>query len=136
YVGAPPHGKQRTCGYLRAIGCDVAGGVADAEDEDTFAGKGFRRAVVVGMNLLAREGARAGKGRFWVLGIPVVTVGDQHGTVPLGAHRPGIPLPDRDVPAASRRRLGLGHLGPELNPSAETEMIREIIKILRDQLVA
>jgi len=40
YMGAPPHGKQRPGGDLRAVGRDVAGGVADAEDEDALAGQG------------------------------------------------------------------------------------------------
>ncbi len=136
YVGAPPHGKQRPCGDLRALGGGIAGGVADAEDENAFASEWLGRPVMVRMDLLTGESASAGKGRFRILWIPVVTVSDQHGTIPLGAHHPGIPLPDRDVPAAFRRRLGLGHLGPELNPSAETEMIHEVIEVLRDQLMA
>ena len=96
-------------------GCPAAG------HENAFAGKGFRRAVMVGMNLLAGEGRGAGKGRLRILRIPVVTVGDQYGVVPLGARSPGIPPPDRDVPATSRRRPGPGHLGPELNPPAEPD---------------
>jgi hypothetical protein len=136
YMGAPAHGKQGPRGDLGAFGCDIAGGVADAEGENAFAGKGFRRAVMVGMNLLAGEGRGAGKSWLWILRIPVVTVGDQHSVVPLGARSPGIPPPDRDVPATSRRRPGPGHLGPELNPLAETGLIHEIIEVARDQLMA
>jgi hypothetical protein len=39
-MGAPPQGKQGPRGGLGAFGCDIAGGVADAEDENAFAGKG------------------------------------------------------------------------------------------------
>jgi hypothetical protein len=66
----------------------------------------------------------------------VVTVGDQHGTVPHGAESPGVPVSDRYIPASSRDRLGPGHLGPELDHSPEAEMIHEIIKILCYQLMA
>jgi len=63
-MGTAAHGKQRPRGDLRAIDCDIAGRVAEAKDEDAFAGKRLRCAVEVGMNLLAREGASTGKGWF------------------------------------------------------------------------
>jgi hypothetical protein len=88
----------------RAIDRDIARGVADAEYENALAGEWLGRPVMVGMDLLTGEGASTGKGRLGIPRIPVVTVGDQHGTIPLGPHRPGVPLPDRDVPATFGRR--------------------------------
>ena len=135
-MGAAPHGQQRPRGDLRTIDGDIAGGVADAKDEDPLAGERLRSAVVVGMKLLASESVSAGKGRLGIPRIPVVTVGDQHGAVPPGMLRPGIPLPGRDVPAASRYRLGPGHLGPKLDLRTETEFIYEVIEVPHDRLVA
>src|SRR5215831_15503534 len=63
-VRAPPHGKHRPRGELRAVDGDIAGGIADAKDEDALSGKGLWGAVVVGMELLAGECAGAGGGRF------------------------------------------------------------------------
>jgi hypothetical protein len=134
--GAPPHGKQRPRGDVRAIDRDIARGVADAEDENALAGEWFGRPVMVGMDLLTGERGSTGKGRLGIPRIPVVTVSDQHGTIPLGPHLPGFPPPDRDVPAIFGCRHHLGHLGPEMNLSAESEVIHEIIEVLRDQLVA
>src|ERR1700730_4359419 len=136
YMDTPPHGEQRPRSHLRTIGCGIAGGVADAKYEDTLAGERLRCAVVVGMNLRASESARAGKGRFRIPRIPVVAVGDQHSTVALGAPRPRVPLPDRDVPAPSRCRVSPGPLGPELNLLAEAVVIDEVIEVLRDHLMA
>jgi len=136
YMGAPPHGKQRPRGDVRAIDRDIACGVAHSEDENALVGEWLRRPVMVGMDLLTGERGSTGKGRLGIPRIPVVTVSDQHGTIPLGPHLPGIPPPDRDVPATFGRRRHLGHLGPELNFCAEPEVIHEIIEVLRDQLVA
>src|SRR5262245_57080274 len=99
-MGAPPHSQQGPRGDPGAFSCDIAGGVADAKDENVLAGQGFRRAVMAGMKLLAGESRSAGKGWLRILRIPVMAVGDQHGIVSPGAQATGVPPPDRDVPAA------------------------------------
>src|SRR5215831_9541760 len=135
-VRAPPHGKHRPRGELRTIDGDIAGGIADAKDEDALSGKRFWGAVVEGMELLAGECAGAGEGWLGVPRIPVVAAGGQHGLVPPGARRAGAAVDDRDVPTAPGGRLGLGHRGPELYFTAESEMIYEIFKVPRDHRMA
>src|SRR5262249_47394276 len=121
---------------LRTIDGDVAGGIADANDEDALSGERLWGAVVVGMELLAGECADAGQGWLGVPRIPVVAAGDQHRIVPPGARLAGVAMDDRDVPAATGRRFGHGHGGPESYFPAESEMIHEVVTIPRDHRVA
>ncbi len=67
---------------------EVAAGVAGPHDEHTVAFDIPDVPVAAGMNLLAREGAR----NVGHLGVPQVSVGDQHAVVGAGA------AGGRDVP--------------------------------------
>src|SRR5262245_27413360 len=105
HMSASPDGEQSPRGDLRALDRDVAGGVADAEDQDALAGEGLGRAVMMGVDLLTNETARTWKGWLGVPRIPMVAVCDNHGAVPFGTRRPVVPPLDGDIPVASRRRL-------------------------------
>jgi len=135
-VGTGPHGNQGARAEAGTLRRDVARGVPDAEDENTLPGEGPGRTVLMGMNLLTGKGAGPWEGRFRVPGIPVVAVCDEHGAVAPGTGRPGVPRPCRDVPAAAGGRLHPGHLGPEPDAPAESEVIDEVIEVPRDHLVA
>src|SRR5215472_3209240 len=134
-MGAAPHRKQGPRGDPGTICRDVAGRVPDAKDEDALPGKSLRSAVGMGVNLLAGKAVGTWKGWLGITRIPVMTVCHQHGAVPLGILRPGIPLQDRDIPASSGCRLCPGHLAPEPDIPAETKMIDKVIKVTNDQIV-
>ena len=132
-----PHREVGLARVPRRLHGDVGRGVADPQHHDRLAREELRRAVVVRMDLLAREVLAAGEGRLRPARVPVVTVGDQDVVVVSGLDGPGIlARSDRDVPAATLGLRHLGHLGPEGDGVAQPEVVHEVVEVAGDLPVA
>ena len=132
-----PHGEVRRARIPGRLHGDVGRGVPDAEHHDPLAGEHLGSAVVVRVDLLAREVLAARERRLGPARVPVVTVGDQHVVVVPGRDRARVVArPDRDVPPTALRGCHLGHLGTERDRVAEREVVDEVVEVLGDLPVA
>ena len=124
--------QRRAASAVGGLDGDVHRGVARADDEDVAILELVAGAVVVGMDLLARERARvAGLGPA---GIPVVAVGDHHRVIGAGMR------PDRAVgrhqPAAGRVGLDPRHPRVEGDRVPEPEVVDVGLEVGLDLVVA
>ena len=128
-VGPAAHRQVRRTRDPGGLHGDVGRRVADPQHHHPLAGEHLGRAVVVGMQLLARELAR--ERRLRPARVPVVAVGDDHVVV--------VPRPDLVVVSGARgdvvaRALGrhARHLGPEGDPRPQPEVVDELVEVRRD----
>ena len=133
-VGAAAHRQEGLLADPRGLDGDVDRRVADPEDEDALADQDVGLAVVVDVDLLARELLRAGEGRFGPARVPVVAVGDEDGAVALRAPLAGGILEgDLPLPVDGHRR---DHFGAEGDPLAQAEALDVVVEVLGDLPVA
>ena len=130
-----PHRQVGRRGHPGRLDGDVAGRVADAEDQHALADERLGRAVVVRVQLLAGEGLRARERRLGPARVPVVPVGDDDLAVAPGLRLAAVAGADGHVVPTAAPGLDLGDLGAEGDPVAQAEVVDEVVEVARDLAV-
>ncbi len=133
-VGAAAHREKGLVGDPRGLDRDVDRGVADPKHQNPLALQHIGLAVVMHVHLLAGELLRAGKGRFGPARVPVVAVGNEHGSVANGLPLP-IGIRNRDLPLPVSR-LDAHNFGPKPNLVRQPEVLDVVVEISSNLEVA